>query len=124
MTIIKPKEMSKLLGVTVRTLQAWDRKKILIAHRTLTNKRYYTEDDYSNYINKACNDGTYSIKNTPHSIQETNSKKKNLSSDEIVKSTLLSVLDTFSEQLTGLQKYRDAIANDPTIKCKKGNAET
>ncbi|MCT7830515.1 MAG: IS607 family transposase, partial [Lactobacillus iners] len=39
------------LGVTVRTLQNWDRKGIFPAHRTPTNKRYYTEQDYLKYIN-------------------------------------------------------------------------
>ncbi|EST03647.1 hypothetical protein Lc367_0513 [Lactobacillus crispatus EM-LC1] len=51
MAVLKPKEMAERLGVTVRTLQEWDRKGILPAHRTPTNKRYYTEQDYLKYIN-------------------------------------------------------------------------
>lgn len=51
MAVLKPKEMAERLGVTVRTLQEWDRKGIFPAHRTPTNKRYYTEQDYLEYIN-------------------------------------------------------------------------
>lgn len=43
MAMLKPREMADCLGVTVRTLQEWDRKGIFPAHRTPTNKRYYTE---------------------------------------------------------------------------------
>lgn len=32
MTMMKPKEMAERLGVTVRTLQIWDKKGILKAH--------------------------------------------------------------------------------------------
>ena len=39
-------EFSELLGVSVKTLQRWDREGILKAHRTPTNRRYYTYDQY------------------------------------------------------------------------------
>ena len=32
---------------SVNTLQRWDRDGVLIAHRTLTNRRYYTLEDYN-----------------------------------------------------------------------------
>lgn len=51
MTMIKPSDMAARLGVTVRTLQEWDRKGKFIAHRSPTNRRYYTEDQYQDYIN-------------------------------------------------------------------------
>lgn len=41
--IYKPKEVSKILNVTVFTLQVWDRKGKLKAYRTPTGRRYYTE---------------------------------------------------------------------------------
>ena len=44
-----PKNFSKLVGVSVFTLQRWDRNGILIAHRTPTNRRYYTHDQYLQY---------------------------------------------------------------------------
>lgn len=39
-----PKEFSAEIGVTVRTLQRWDKADILPAHRTRTNRRFYTEE--------------------------------------------------------------------------------
>lgn len=37
-------KFSKMVGVTVKTLQRWDREKKLVANRTETNRRYYTDD--------------------------------------------------------------------------------
>ena len=45
-TNYKPKEFAELLNVTVKTLQRWNREKILVANRTPTNRRYYTYDQY------------------------------------------------------------------------------
>ena len=45
-TNYKPKEFAELLNVTVKTLQRWDREKILVANRTPTNRRYYTYNQY------------------------------------------------------------------------------
>ena len=44
-----PKNFSKLVGVSVFTLQRWDRNGTLKAHRTPTNRRYYTHDQYLEY---------------------------------------------------------------------------
>ena len=49
----KPKEMAELLGVTVRTLQRWDKAGNLIAYRTPTNRRYYTQDQLEEYFTAA-----------------------------------------------------------------------
>lgn len=45
-TNYKPKEFAELLGVSVKTLQRWDRDGILKANRTPTDRRYYTYDQY------------------------------------------------------------------------------
>ena len=42
----KPKEFAELIGVSVKTLQRWDREGILNANRTPTNRRYYTREHY------------------------------------------------------------------------------
>jgi putative resolvase len=44
-----PQEFGKLIGRTTNTLQKWDRKGILQAHRSPTNRRYYTHDQYLQY---------------------------------------------------------------------------
>ena len=38
-THYKPKEVAELLHVSVKTLQRWDREKILVANKTPTNRR-------------------------------------------------------------------------------------
>jgi putative resolvase len=48
-TIYSPQEFGKLIGRTTNTLQKWDRKGILTAHRSPTNRRYYTHDQYLQY---------------------------------------------------------------------------
>lgn len=55
MAMLKPKEMAERLGVTVKTLQIWDNNGILKAHRTPTNRRYYTEEQYLEYIGQPTN---------------------------------------------------------------------
>ena len=45
-TNYKPKDFAGLLGVSVKTLQRWDREGILKANRTPTDRRYYTYDQY------------------------------------------------------------------------------
>lgn len=45
-TNYKPKDFAELVGVSVKTLQRWDREGILKANRTPTNRRYYTYDQY------------------------------------------------------------------------------
>lgn len=42
----KPKDFDELLGVSVKTLQRWDREGILKSNRTLTDRRYYIYDQY------------------------------------------------------------------------------
>jgi putative resolvase len=44
-----PKEFGELIGRSVITLQKWDRKGTLNAHRSPTNRRYYTHDQYLEY---------------------------------------------------------------------------
>jgi putative resolvase len=40
-----PAVFAKRVGVSVKTLQKWDRIGVLPAKRTITNRRYYTEED-------------------------------------------------------------------------------
>lgn len=45
-TNYKPKDFAELLGVSVKTLQRWDREGTLKANWTPTDRRYYTYDQY------------------------------------------------------------------------------
>ena len=45
-TNYKPKDSAELLGVSVKTLQRWDREGTLKANRTPTDRRYYTYNQY------------------------------------------------------------------------------
>ena len=44
-----PQEFGKLIGRTTNTLQKWDRRGILKAHRCPIHRRYYTHDQYLQY---------------------------------------------------------------------------
>ncbi len=41
-----PREFGSLICKTTKTLQRWDRMGILKAHRSITQRRYYTHDQY------------------------------------------------------------------------------
>ncbi|MHC3377941.1 IS607 family transposase [Ligilactobacillus equi] len=75
MTMLKPKEMAERLGVTVRTLQRWDKEGTLKAYRTPTNRRYYTEEQYLNYIGQA---STIKRKNVAYTRVSTSGQKDDL----------------------------------------------
>ena len=45
-TNYRPKDFAELLGVSVKTLQRWDREGTLKINRTPTDRRYYTYDQY------------------------------------------------------------------------------
>ena len=45
-TNYKPKDFAELLGVSVKTLQRWDREGTLKANRTPTDRRYCAYNQY------------------------------------------------------------------------------
>lgn len=47
---MKPAEFANRIGVSEQTLRNWDRSGKLIAKRTKGNHRFYTEDDYNDYM--------------------------------------------------------------------------
>lgn len=50
MSNYKPQEFAEMLGVSVKTLQRWDREGKLTAQRTPTDRRYYTHKQYVDYM--------------------------------------------------------------------------
>ena len=53
MNTYKPQEFAEMLNVSVKTLQRWDREGILIAKRTPTDRRFYTEEQLQEYLKKS-----------------------------------------------------------------------
>ena len=51
MTIYKVGEFSEKVGVSISTLQRWDRTDVLKSKRTPTNQRYYTDEDLNKVLN-------------------------------------------------------------------------
>ena len=51
MSIYKVGEFSEKVGVSISTLQRWDRTNVLKSRRTPTNQRYYTDEDLNKVLN-------------------------------------------------------------------------
>lgn len=60
MNIYSISEFSDLIGMSIRTLERWDKEGDLVAFRTPRGRRYYTDEHYKNYrkktIGKTSND--------------------------------------------------------------------
>ncbi len=50
MSIYKPQKFAEMIGVSVKTLQRWDKSGKLKAHRTPTDRRFYTQEQYAQYM--------------------------------------------------------------------------
>ena len=50
MTTYSTGEFARIIGVTPKTIQRWDESGKLVAKRTPTNRRYYTEEDVNTYF--------------------------------------------------------------------------
>lgn len=50
MKTYKLNEFATKIGVSVSTLQKWDKKGVLVAHRTPTNRRFYTDEHLQIYL--------------------------------------------------------------------------
>ena len=95
-TNYKPKDFAELLGVSIKTLQRWDREGILKANRTPTDRRYYT---YGQYLQ----------------FKGINIEHEELSSQEELVQDIISILHEFSCRLYGLRKYKKQIEKDEEI---------
>ena len=94
-TNYKPKDFAELLGVSVKTLQRWDREGILKANRTPTDRRYYTYDQYLQF-------------------KGINTENDNRQKEELVQD-IVSILHVFSCRLYGFRKYKKQIEGDEEI---------
>ena len=75
-TNYKPKDFAELLGVSVKTLQRWDRENILKAKRTPTDRRYYTYEQYLEF--KGINGSDHDRKTIIYTRVSTNGQKDDL----------------------------------------------
>lgn len=50
MNTYKPQEFAEMIGVSVKTLQRWDKDEKLKAFRTPSDRRYYTHKQYVDYM--------------------------------------------------------------------------
>lgn len=53
----KPQDFAEMLGVSVKTLQRWDREGKLKAFRTPSDRRYYTHKQYVDYMSESKPEG-------------------------------------------------------------------
>ena len=54
MSNYKPQDFAEMLGISVKTLQRWDREGKLKAFRTPSNRRYYTDEHLKVYNEGRC----------------------------------------------------------------------
>ena len=115
-TNYKPKDFAELLGVSVKTLQRWDREGTLKANRTLTNRRYYTYDQYLQFkgINTE-NDERQVVIYARVSTRNQIVNNEELSPQEELVQDIVSILHVFSCRLYGLRKYKKQIEKDEEI---------
>ena len=115
-TNYKPKDFAELLGVSVKTLQRWDREGTLKANRTPTNRRYYTYDQYLQFkgINTE-NDERQVVIYARVSTRNQIVNNEELSPQEELVQDIVSILHLFSCRLYGLRKYKKQIERDEEI---------
>ena len=115
-TNYKPKDFAELLGVSVKTLQRWDREGTLKANRTPTNRRYYTYDQYLQFkgINTE-NDERQVVIYARVSTRNQIVNNEELSPQEELVQDIVSILHAFSCRLYGLRKYKKQIERDEEI---------
>lgn len=81
MTIYKVGEFAEKVGVSISTLQRWDRTDVLKSKRTPTNQRYYTDEDLNKVLN--LEDETKSKrKNVGYCRVSTQEQKQNLENQQ------------------------------------------
>ena len=105
-TNYKTKDFAELLGVSVKTLQRWDREGTLKANRTPTDRRYYTYHQYLQFKGIYTENDTRQI--VIYARVSTRDQKDDLQD-------IVSILHVFSCRLYGLRKYKKQIERDEEI---------
>ena len=105
-TNYKPKDFAELIGVSVKTLQRWDREGTLKVNRTPTDRRYYTYNQYLQFKGIDTENDTRQI--VIYARVSTRDQKDDLQD-------IVSILHVFSCRLYGLRKYKKQIERDEEI---------
>lgn len=79
--MLKPKDVAKILNVTVRTLQSWDRQGLLPASRTPAGRRWYSEEQINKFLNKEKSQNSGKI-NVAYSRVSSRQQKNELENQE------------------------------------------
>lgn len=61
MDILKPKDVVKILNISMKTLQRWDKDGTLPAYRNPKDRRYYTKEQIDQFLGKEANTGRKNI---------------------------------------------------------------
>ena len=77
---MKLSEFANRIGVSEQTLRNWDKSGKLVAKRTKGNHRFYTEDDYNNYM------------------ESSNKNKKGINNMNEVKKDIAGFVDSMGEE--------------------------
>ena len=131
-----PAQFGKMIGKSVKTLQRWDTTGVLIAKRNPKNRRYYTHEQYLEYIGlKAQRDKSSIVVYSRvsllvvahkdrlvrfgfesfeafaerHGCEVVIMNQESLSPAEEVTQDLLAIIHCFSSRLYGLRKYKDKV---------------
>ena len=81
MSIYKVGEFSEKVGISISTLQRWDRTNVLKSRRTPTNQRYYTDEDLNKVLNLEAETKS-NRKNVGYCRVSTQSQKHNLENQQ------------------------------------------
>lgn len=135
MAIYKPKEMAKKLSVTIRTLQRWDIEGKLLAKRSPTSKRYYTDDQLMQFLGKPTNNrkvvayARASIYGQKDDLKDQiNFIRQYANSKGVILNKTITdvgsglnynkksgIIHVFFCRLCGLRKYKNKIKNDKSL---------
>lgn len=61
MDILKPKDVVKILNISMKTLQRWDTDGTFPAYRNPKNRRYYTQEQIDKFLGKAMSKGRKNV---------------------------------------------------------------
>lgn len=123
MSNYKPKEFAEMIGVSVKTLQRWDREGVLKAYRTPKDRRYYTDKQYAEYTGKIAHKDRFIrfgyewferfLQYNGTEIIVVNNEK--MSPEQELINDLISIIHVFSCRIYGLRKYKNKIKGDEEI---------